>query len=149
MRVWRGGAGRRGDNGAPQFQKKKNSLCLHMSDAAQRRIAELELEVASLRQQHSGRQRIASMSAEVVANNPYSRLLALKTMGIVPNYEVCSGVCAAGQLNDGVGTRRTFGRKPSVSLGLAVWAPWWPSVSRGAASGNCCCLIWTPSSCPT
>ncbi|GFO05587.1 ubiquitin modifier-activating enzyme 5 [Plakobranchus ocellatus] len=31
---------------------------------------------------------IAQMSAEVVDSNPYSRLMALKRMGIVDNYEV-------------------------------------------------------------
>lgn len=33
------------------------------------------------------RPRIAQMSSEVVADNPYSRLMALKRMGIVDNYE--------------------------------------------------------------
>ncbi|CAG5130393.1 unnamed protein product, partial [Candidula unifasciata] len=33
------------------------------------------------------RQPIAQMSAEVVDSNPYSRLMALKRMGIVDNYE--------------------------------------------------------------
>ncbi|KAI1711163.1 thiF family domain-containing protein [Ditylenchus destructor] len=35
----------------------------------------------------SGREKIAKMSAEVVDSNPYSRLMALKRMGIVQNYE--------------------------------------------------------------
>ncbi|XP_071823228.1 ubiquitin-like modifier-activating enzyme 5 [Apostichopus japonicus] len=34
-----------------------------------------------------GRDKIAKMSAEVVDSNPYSRLMALKRMGIVNNYE--------------------------------------------------------------
>jgi hypothetical protein len=34
------------------------------------------------------RERIAQMSAEVCDSNPYSRLMALKRMGIVSNYEV-------------------------------------------------------------
>jgi len=33
------------------------------------------------------RDRITEMSAEVVDSNPYSRLMALKRMGIVANYE--------------------------------------------------------------
>lgn len=35
----------------------------------------------------SARPRIAHMSANVVADNPYSRLMALKRMGVVDNYE--------------------------------------------------------------
>ena len=34
-----------------------------------------------------GRQKIAAMSADVVDSNPYSRLMALKRMGIVRDYE--------------------------------------------------------------
>ena len=34
-----------------------------------------------------GRTKIAQMSSEVVDSNPYSRLMALKRMGIVDNYE--------------------------------------------------------------
>lgn len=33
------------------------------------------------------RERITEMSSEVVDSNPYSRLMALKRMGIVANYE--------------------------------------------------------------
>jgi len=33
------------------------------------------------------REKIAQMSSEVVDSNPYSRLMALKRMGIVDNYE--------------------------------------------------------------
>ena len=33
------------------------------------------------------RERITQMSSEVVDSNPYSRLMALKRMGIVDNYE--------------------------------------------------------------
>lgn len=36
----------------------------------------------------SNREKITKMSAEVVDSNPYSRLMALKRMGIVENYEV-------------------------------------------------------------
>ncbi|XP_041474332.1 ubiquitin-like modifier-activating enzyme 5 [Lytechinus variegatus] len=35
----------------------------------------------------TGRQKIETMSSEVVDSNPYSRLMALKRMGIVDNYE--------------------------------------------------------------
>ena len=35
----------------------------------------------------AGRTKIAQMSSEVVDSNPYSRLMALKRMGIVDNYE--------------------------------------------------------------
>ena len=35
----------------------------------------------------AGRAKITEMSSEVVDDNPYSRLMALKRMGIVENYE--------------------------------------------------------------
>ena len=35
----------------------------------------------------SSRPRIQEMSSEVVDSNPYSRLMALKRMGVVPDYE--------------------------------------------------------------
>jgi len=58
----------------------------------QLRISELEQELAALKkckENASGqmRQKIAVMSSEVVDSNPYSRLMALKRMGIVNNYE--------------------------------------------------------------
>ena len=45
-------------------------------------LAELTLEL-----KQSKRSKIAEMSSEVVDSNPYSRLMALKRMGIVENYE--------------------------------------------------------------
>lgn len=36
---------------------------------------------------HAGRAPVTVMSSDVVDSNPYSRLMALKRMGIVPNYE--------------------------------------------------------------
>lgn len=53
------------------------------------RIRQLENELNVLKQQtqHGARQKIAQMSSEVVDSNPYSRLMALKRMGIVDNYE--------------------------------------------------------------
>tara|TARA_R110002050_G_scaffold150993_3_gene277951 strand:+ start:641 stop:1114 length:474 start_codon:yes stop_codon:yes gene_type:complete len=59
--------------------------------AAEARIAELEKEVAVLREKLAGakghRGKIEQMSSEVVDSNPYSRLMALKRMGIVDHYE--------------------------------------------------------------
>ena len=53
------------------------------------RVASLEAELASLQPQGIVmRQRIDEMSAEVVDTNPYSRLMALKRMGIVDDYQV-------------------------------------------------------------
>ena len=53
------------------------------------KVASLEAELASLRpQQVVVRKRIDEMSAEVVDSNPYSRLMALKRMGIVDDYQV-------------------------------------------------------------
>lgn len=56
----------------------------------------LQAEIESLRAQLAAakagsatpaREKITEMSGEVVDSNPYSRLMALKRMGIVPNYE--------------------------------------------------------------
>lgn len=60
-----------------------------------RRVEELERELARERSRRAlgggdgagGRARIAKMSPEVVDSNPYSRLMALKRMGIVSDYE--------------------------------------------------------------
>ncbi|KAK5639068.1 hypothetical protein RI129_011560 [Pyrocoelia pectoralis] len=53
----------------------------------QARIAELEEKLKLTRQSVVKRQKIDVMSSEVVDTNPYSRLMALKRMGIVDNYE--------------------------------------------------------------
>lgn len=61
----------------------------------QQRVRELERELAQERSRRvlgdgdggGGRVRIEKMSAEVVDSNPYSRLMALKRMGIVSDYE--------------------------------------------------------------
>jgi len=53
-----------------------------------RRITELESELSTAKRNAGGkREKIAEMSSEVVDSNPYSRLMALKLMGIVNNYE--------------------------------------------------------------
>jgi len=55
------------------------------------RVKELEEKLKSLtskdEEPEKGRTKIAQMSSEVVDSNPYSRLMALKRMGIVDNYE--------------------------------------------------------------
>jgi len=58
-------------------------------DELKQRINELEkaLKDATGGVPTGGRSKIASMSGEVVDTNPYSRLMALKRMGIVDNYE--------------------------------------------------------------
>ncbi|XP_011754195.1 ubiquitin-like modifier-activating enzyme 5 isoform X1 [Macaca nemestrina] len=61
----------------------------------QQRVQELERELAQERNRRvpgsgeggGGRVRIDKMSSEVVDSNPYSRLMALKRMGIVSDYE--------------------------------------------------------------
>lgn len=59
----------------------------------QARVKELESQLQEARKQNAGetygtaRQKITEMSSEVVDSNPYSRLMALKRMGIVDNYE--------------------------------------------------------------
>merc|ERR1711892_1410441 len=62
----------------------------------EQKIVELEAEIKRLHaqlstankaQQQPKREKIIEMSAEVKDSNPYSRLMALKRMGIVANYE--------------------------------------------------------------
>ncbi|KAL7886756.1 hypothetical protein AOLI_G00044770 [Acnodon oligacanthus] len=63
------------------------------AEELKRRVRELENELIKCKQRRSseeqvhGRAKIEKMSAEVVDSNPYSRLMALKRMGIVDNYE--------------------------------------------------------------
>ncbi len=58
-----------------------------------KRVAELESQLAAANAAAAAvssgavRQKIAEMSSQVVDSNPYSRLMALKRMGIVENYE--------------------------------------------------------------
>ncbi|KAF0297205.1 Ubiquitin-like modifier-activating enzyme 5 [Amphibalanus amphitrite] len=62
-----------------------------MSEELKRRIVELEKELEAIKKEscegRRGREKIEQMSSEVVDANPYSRLMALKRMGIVDNYE--------------------------------------------------------------
>ncbi|XP_014481170.1 PREDICTED: ubiquitin-like modifier-activating enzyme 5 [Dinoponera quadriceps] len=62
-----------------------------MSDleSLRRRVAELERELEERKSKDAAttREKIEHMSAEVVDSNPYSRLMALKRMGVVENYE--------------------------------------------------------------
>lgn len=54
----------------------------------QKKIKELEQELKEERSKGGAiRKKISQMSSEVVDSNPYSRLMALKRMGIVDNYE--------------------------------------------------------------
>ncbi|KAF2901452.1 hypothetical protein ILUMI_04728 [Ignelater luminosus] len=56
-------------------------------EGLQERVAELEKKLEALQKHASRREKITVMSSEVVDSNPYSRLMALKRMGIVENYE--------------------------------------------------------------
>eukprot|EP01097_Dermamoeba_algensis_P005610 TRINITY_DN3563_c0_g1_i2.p1 TRINITY_DN3563_c0_g1~~TRINITY_DN3563_c0_g1_i2.p1 ORF type:complete len:413 (+),score=84.83 TRINITY_DN3563_c0_g1_i2:47-1240(+) len=59
-------------------------------NALKKRIQELEAQLHNLslpKEKQSFRGKIEQMSAEVVDSNPYSRLMALKRMGIVQDYE--------------------------------------------------------------
>eukprot|EP01080_Neovahlkampfia_damariscottae_P004596 gene4596-7978_t len=47
----------------------------------------LKIEVEQLKKQNKKREKVQQMSTEVIDENPYSRLMALKKMGIVENYE--------------------------------------------------------------
>jgi len=64
-------------------------LCTNMSvEELKQRVAELEEALAGRNlESGGGREKITDMSSEVVDSNPYSRLMALKRMGIVENYE--------------------------------------------------------------
>jgi len=53
----------------------------------QRRVVELEAALQAATTSAAARTKITAMSGEVVDSNPYSRLMALKRMGIVENYE--------------------------------------------------------------
>ncbi|CAN0383295.1 unnamed protein product [Lampetra planeri] len=71
------------------------------------RVRELEATLAAERAAARGgesRPRIATMSAEVVDSNPYSRLMALKRMGVVDNYEHIRDVAVAVVGVGGVGS---------------------------------------------
>ncbi|KAI1292321.1 Ubiquitin-like modifier-activating enzyme 5 [Halotydeus destructor] len=72
------------------------------------RIRELEDELRTQREVLQGssvaRQKIKEMSSEVVDSNPYSRLMALKRMGIVENYEQIRGFTVAVVGVGGVGS---------------------------------------------
>jgi len=67
----------------------------------QRRVEELEraLEAAKAPGE-GGRGKINQMSGEVVDSNPYSRLMALKRMGIVDNYECLPNPFQSSALQD-------------------------------------------------
>ncbi|XP_046384667.1 ubiquitin-like modifier-activating enzyme 5 [Ischnura elegans] len=53
----------------------------------EKRVRELEEKVKNASHGAGHREKITEMSSEVVDSNPYSRLMALKRMGIVNNYE--------------------------------------------------------------
>ncbi|VEN36520.1 unnamed protein product [Callosobruchus maculatus] len=53
-----------------------------------RKVEELEAKLReATKEKQNAREKIKEMSSEVVDSNPYSRLMALKRMGIVNNYE--------------------------------------------------------------
>ncbi|RWS24711.1 ubiquitin-like modifier-activating enzyme 5 [Leptotrombidium deliense] len=61
-----------------------------MSEILEKRIKDLEKELEEVKKQNNQyerRAKITEMSSDVVDSNPYSRLMALKRMGIVDNYE--------------------------------------------------------------
>ncbi|XP_046829306.1 ubiquitin-like modifier-activating enzyme 5 isoform X1 [Vespa crabro] len=66
-----------------------NYYLFRTMEELQKRIAELERELQEekCRNAITTREKIEHMSGEVIDSNPYSRLMALKRMGIVNNYE--------------------------------------------------------------
>lgn len=70
-----------------------------------KKVQELEAKLAAAQGNAGpGRQKIDVMSSEVVDSNPYSRLMALKRMGIVENYEKIRGLSVAVVGVGGVGS---------------------------------------------
>ncbi|KAF5282682.1 hypothetical protein FQA39_LY17514 [Lamprigera yunnana] len=70
----------------------------------QAKIVELEQQLIMLKTKHPKRDKINIMSSEVVDSNPYSRLMALKRMGIVNNYETIRNFTVAVVGIGGVGS---------------------------------------------
>ena len=56
-------------------------------DALRAKVTELERKLSMFESNATPRSKIVEMSSDVVDSNPYSRLMALKRMGIVNNYE--------------------------------------------------------------
>ncbi|XP_054278166.1 ubiquitin-like modifier-activating enzyme 5 [Macrosteles quadrilineatus] len=71
------------------YKRKSNTFKMSTNEELLAKIKKLETELANEKAKHvqPTRQKIAEMSSEVVDSNPYSRLMALKRMGIVDNYE--------------------------------------------------------------
>ncbi|CAD5205685.1 unnamed protein product [Bursaphelenchus okinawaensis] len=78
-------------NRAKEVQKQLQGLNQKVQDETaklgQSETAPTASDASSARAEPVGRQKIAEMSDEVVDSNPYSRLMALKRMGVVKNYE--------------------------------------------------------------
>ncbi|KAG0433261.1 hypothetical protein HPB47_020112, partial [Ixodes persulcatus] len=64
-------------------------VAMALAHSLEDRVRDLEAEIARLKraEESNPRGKISQMSSEVVDSNPYSRLMALKRMGIVENYE--------------------------------------------------------------
>ncbi|MPC55729.1 Ubiquitin-like modifier-activating enzyme 5 [Portunus trituberculatus] len=95
-------------------------------EALQRRVAELEEELKLVRKAGGGveREKIAQMSGEVVDTNPYSRLMALKRMGIVEDYEKIRTYTVAVVGVGGVGSV-TAEMLTRCGIGKVRWWWWW------------------------
>ncbi|KAG8183933.1 hypothetical protein JTE90_006860 [Oedothorax gibbosus] len=65
---------------------------------------EEELRLERAKKEHKPREKIEQISSEVVDSNPYSRLMALKRMGIVDNYETIRNYTVAVVGVGGVGS---------------------------------------------
>lgn len=112
------------------------------------RVAELEA-AARASGAAPARAKIASMSAEVVDENPYSRLMALKRMGIVDNYEeirgfsvVIVGVGGVGSVAAEMLTRCGIGKLilfdydtvEMANMNRLFFQPWQSGMSKVAAA---------------
>eukprot|EP00299_Pterocystis_sp_00344_P018214 c9097_g1_i1.p1 GENE.c9097_g1_i1~~c9097_g1_i1.p1 ORF type:complete len:494 (-),score=150.34 c9097_g1_i1:46-1527(-) len=73
----------------PKVDKKEQTPAVTPDEGAAKSDNKKKSKRAAAKKEKkaSARQKITTMSAEVVDSNPYSRLMALKRMGIVNNYE--------------------------------------------------------------
>eukprot|EP00301_Raphidiophrys_heterophryoidea_P021231 c5719_g1_i1.p1 GENE.c5719_g1_i1~~c5719_g1_i1.p1 ORF type:complete len:545 (-),score=145.50 c5719_g1_i1:65-1669(-) len=78
---------RRRGNGQQQPKPKQQDGKIQKQNNSANAEPEAEKQQKGRQRGGKSRQKISNMSAEVVDSNPYSRLMALKRMGIVQNYE--------------------------------------------------------------
>ena len=83
-----------------EFRRYRDVITIFLKKMSSDEISKLREELSrlrkeneSLKKQNGPRGKIEEMSAEVTDDNPYSRLMALKRMGIVDNYQEIRDFC--------------------------------------------------------